>query len=59
MVALEHLLYSAINVLYNFGNDRALKTLTGFDHVPFRALLNDFSPLYARGTPYIEDGLVL
>jgi hypothetical protein len=49
---------SAFDKLYNSGNNQALITVTGFDHLAFRSLLELFSPWYLSHTPWTgsQDG---
>jgi DDE superfamily endonuclease len=43
---------SAFDRLYNSGNDQALITVTGFDHLAFNSLLDLFSPWFNSHTPW-------
>jgi DDE superfamily endonuclease len=43
---------SAFDKLYNSGNNQALITVTGFDHLAFRSLLELFSPWFLSHTPW-------
>jgi hypothetical protein len=43
---------TAFDKLYNSGNDQALITVTGFDHLAFRSLLEVFAPWYNKHTPW-------
>jgi hypothetical protein len=45
---------SAFDRLYNSGNDQALITVTGFDHLAFQSLLELFSPWYHSHTPWTK-----
>jgi DDE superfamily endonuclease len=49
---------SAFDKLYSSGNNQALITVTGFDHLAFRSLLELFSPWYLTHTPWTgsQDG---
>ena len=38
--------------LYRSGNDQAIITVSGFDHRTFSYLLNKFTPLFNRYSPY-------
>jgi hypothetical protein len=49
---------SAFDKLFNSGNNQALITVTGFDHLAFRSLVELFAPWYQSHTPWTgsQDG---
>ena len=58
-LALQSPQYSAFMTLFFSGHDSSLITVCGIDHCTFRTLLDKFTPLYNRYTPYSDDGSIL
>lgn len=57
-IALQSPTMSAWRTLFGSGSEQAMISMTGFDHHAFRHVLEAFSPLYDRLTPYSESGFI-
>jgi len=54
-IALNESVLSPWEVLFNFGNNLSLITVTRFDHRSFAELENLFQPYFVNYSPYLDD----